>query len=188
MTLKEGNTYYYEVDATVKLEGIIVAFEQDGQFKQSVEVTANLPTVAGKYEVAYTEFTWGSDGKFGGLTVQPIVEVSATYMKDAEDHWVYEMYNEFKNSSLGEKADYIPYVAGVESSIDLYWPEDEPEGYYHSISDAPEGYVDNFKALLTSVYGYTMTSENVYVNEEVGLQIQLVEEDGYQYYYISIVE
>jgi hypothetical protein len=63
-----------------------------------------------------------------------------------------------------------------------------PEGYFHSISDAPEGYVDNFKTLLTSVYSYTMTSENVYVNEEVGLQIELVEEDGYQYYYFSIVE
>ena len=188
MTLKEGNTYYYEVDATVKLEGIIVAFEQDGQFKQSVDVTANLPTVAGKYEVAYTEFTWGNDGKFGGLTVQPIVEVSATYMKDSEDSGVLGIYYDLYDYAYLEKADYIPFVAGIEECVDIIWNDENPEGYYHSISDAPEGYVDNFKVLLTSVYGYTMTSENVYVNEEVGLQIQLVEEDGYQYYYISIVE
>ena len=109
-------------------------------------------------------------------------------MKDSENRNVVTIYYDLYDYLLGEKADYIPFVAGIEECVDIICNDENPEGYFHSISDAPEGYVDNFKTLLTSVYGYTMTSENVYVNEEVGIQIELVEEDGYQYYYFSIVE
>lgn len=122
------------------------------------------------------------------FAAERVVEVTPTYMKDSENRNVVTIYYDLCDYLLGEKADYIPFVAGIEECVDIIWNDENPEGYFHSISDAPEGYVDNFKTLLTSVYGYTMTSENVYVNEEVGIQIELVEEDGYQYYYFSIVE
>lgn len=53
MTLKEGttNTYYIEIEASVELDGIIVTLEQNGEFKQSIDITENLPTVAGNYVV-----------------------------------------------------------------------------------------------------------------------------------------
>ena len=37
-------------------------------------------------------------------------------------------------------------------------------------------------------YGYTKTSENTYVNEEVGLSIEVKEDMGYQQFYITIIE
>ena len=63
-----------------------------------------------------------------------------------------------------------------------------PEGYQYLIADAPEGYLDNFVAALTSVYGYTKVSDTVYVNAEVGLQIELKEDTGYQQFYFTVVE
>ena len=188
MTLKDGttSTYYYEVDASIKLDGIIIAFEQSGQFKQSVDVTANLPTKEGKYEVISTYSDW-STGKFDGVYVQEIVEVEATYMKDAEDSYVVTIYYDLYDYLLGEKADYIPYIAGIESSIDIIWNDEYPEGYQYVIADAPEDYLGNFVSALTSVYGYTKVSDTVYVNSEIGLQIELKEDSGYQQFYFSLI-
>ena len=184
MTLKEGTTatYYIEVDASITLEGVIIAFEQSGQFKQSVDVTANLPTKAGKYEVVSTYSDW-STGKFDGVYIKEIVEVAATYMKDAEDSFVTTIYYDLYDYLLGEKADYIPYIAGIENCVDIIWNDENPEGYQYVIADAPEGYLDNFVSALTSVYGYTKVSDTVYVNEEVGLQIEIKEDSGYQQFY-----
>ena len=162
----------------------ISAFEQAGQFKQSVDVTANLPTKAGKYEIVSTYSDW-STGKFDGVYIKEIVEVTATYMKDAEDSYVVGIYYDLYDNLLGEKADYIPYIAGIESSVDIIWNDEFPEGYQYVIADAPEGYLDNFVTALTSVYGYTKVSDTVYVNEETGLQIEIKEDSGYQQFYFT---
>ena len=57
MKLKEGttNTYYIDIPGTVVFSGIILALEQrgvdTGEFKQSIDITTNLPSKPGNYVV-----------------------------------------------------------------------------------------------------------------------------------------
>ena len=108
-------------------------------------------------------------------------------MKDNEDSYVLQIYYDLYDYTLGEKADYIPYITGIESVTDYIWTDEFPEGFQYVISDAPEDYLTTYLTALTSVYGYTMTSENVYQNTETGLQIEVKEDSGYQQFYITLI-
>ena len=100
------------------------------------------------------------------------------------------LYEELYDYYLGEKADYIPLIAGVEDSLDSIWEEvngeDIPVGVYYDSSENPE-YLDTYTAALVNDYGYTKTGDNVFVNEETGLRIE-IETDEYGYVYIRFFE
>lgn len=136
--------------------------------------------------------TYGSDISITLDKVESSVEdnedtKTLTYLKDIDDHWTLEMYYEFLNSPLGNKADYIPFITGIESCVDLIYPNDTPEGFYYATDDAPEGYISIYSLALVNDYGYTKTSDNVYENQETGLKITLVEEAGIQKVYINSI-
>ena len=108
-------------------------------------------------------------------------------MKDAENSDLVNLYNEIWNS-IGNKADYIPYIEGVEHCYD--WAMDEAEeyfkGFYYASSEAPD-YLATYTAALVNDYGYTKTGDNVFVNEETGIRIE-IETDEYGYVYIRFFE
>lgn len=62
-------TYKITIDITDgTLSGLIVFFKENGAIKQSVDVTANLPTVTGEYVITSSYSSW-PDGKFTGVTI-----------------------------------------------------------------------------------------------------------------------
>ena len=114
-------------------------------------------------------------------------EIKELYMKDVEDEYVKEIYQYLYDYLLGEKADYIPYVPGIENCLDIIWLSDNPEGYQYLIEDAPSDYLDNFKNALVEIYGYTKVNSNTYTNTNTGLKIELKEDYGYQQFILSII-
>ena len=184
MTLVEGTTatYCVEVNASVVFDGIIISFEQNGTRKQSKDITENLPTEPGKYEIVSLYQNWEGD-KFGGVSINQIKDAEPTYMKDSEDSYVVGIYYDLYDYLLGAKADYIPFVAGIESCVDIIWTDENPEGFFYEIASAPEGYAASYAEALVNVYGYTKESDTVFVNNETGLKITLAEDSGYQYIY-----
>ena len=58
-----GSTWYYDLDLSKgNITGLIIMFYEGSDLKQSVDITTNLPTVAGEYEIKPT-WSW-SNGKF----------------------------------------------------------------------------------------------------------------------------
>jgi len=63
MTSLGDNTYYIEIDATVRIDGMIIIFDQGSDVKQSMDITENLPTTAGNYNIVMSsEWVQNSGG------------------------------------------------------------------------------------------------------------------------------
>lgn len=60
MKLLEGRTFYIELDTSITLEGLIIIFDQGSEVKQSFDITTNLPTQKGTYEIVVPD--WGENG------------------------------------------------------------------------------------------------------------------------------
>lgn len=136
--------------------------------------------------------TYGSDISITLDKVESSVEdnedtKTLTYLKDCDDHFVQYIYYDLYDNGYGEKADYIPYIFGIENCVEIIWTEEFPEGFQYVIEDAPEDYLEVYLLALVNDYGYTKTSENIYVNEEVGLSIEVKEDMGYQQFYITVI-
>ena len=114
-------------------------------------------------------------------------DIKELYMKDVEDEYVKEIYQYLYDYLLGEKADYIPYVPGIENCLDIIWLSDNPEGYQYLMNDAPSDYLDTFKLALESIYGYTKISETEYINNKTGLKIEIQIDMGYVQIYITSI-
>ena len=59
MKILEGRTYYIEIESTVRIDGIIILFDQGSEVKQSFDIT-NIPTMPGTYEIVVPD--WSSTG------------------------------------------------------------------------------------------------------------------------------
>lgn len=114
-------------------------------------------------------------------------EIKELYLKDSNDEYVLSIYQDLYDNGYGEYADYIPFIPGIESSIDIIWLSDYPEGYQYLISDSPKNYLINFKEALVNVYGYTKVNENEFKNRNKGLKINIKEDSGYQQFYFTII-
>ena len=58
MTSIDGATYYIDLDASITFDGIIIIFDQGSEVKQSYNISENLPTSAGDYEIIVDD--WGA--------------------------------------------------------------------------------------------------------------------------------
>ena len=112
------------------------------------------------------------------------IDIEELYLKDFDDVAVLEIYEYLRDEYLGDKANYVPYISGIENCVEIIWLGDYPEGYQYLINDAPSDYLDKFKEALVVVYGYTQVNENEYINEETGLKIQISKDMDYQQIYI----
>lgn len=76
MKLLSGRTFYIDIDTSITLEGLIIIFDQGSEVKQSFDITTNLPTVAGTYEISVLD--WGENGweanSFGVWCFKAILE------------------------------------------------------------------------------------------------------------------
>ena len=76
MKLLSGRTFYIDIDTSITLEGLIIIFDQGSEVKQSFDITTNLPTVAGTYEISVPD--WGENGweanSFGVWCFKAILE------------------------------------------------------------------------------------------------------------------
>ena len=60
MSQLSGSTYYIDLSTSISLEGLIIIFDQGNEVKQSFDITSNLPTSAGTYNINVPD--WGPDG------------------------------------------------------------------------------------------------------------------------------
>ena len=65
-------------------------------------------------------------------------------MKDSENSYVLRIYYDLYDNLLGAKADYIPFVAGIEDCVDIIWIDENPEGFFYEIASALEGYAVSY--------------------------------------------
>ena len=114
-------------------------------------------------------------------------EIKELYLKDSTDEYVLSIYHDLYENGYNEYADYIPFVPGIESTIEIIWLSDYPEGYQYLINDAPKDYLDNFKEALINVYNYRKINENEFKNTNKGLKINIKEDYGYQQFYFTII-
>lgn len=113
--------------------------------------------------------------------------IEELYLKDSDNEYVLSIYEDLYNNGYGEYADYIPFVPGIESTIEIIWISDYPEGYQYLISDAPKNYLDRFKEALVGVYGYTKVNDNKFKNSKVKLELEIKEDLGYQQLYFNML-
>ena len=57
MTQKSGATYYIDLSADISFDGMIIVFDQGNEVKQSYNITGDLPTEGGNYEIIVDD--WG---------------------------------------------------------------------------------------------------------------------------------
>ena len=57
MTQKSGATYYIDLSADISFDGMIIIFDQGNDVKQSYNITGDLPTEGGNYEIIVDD--WG---------------------------------------------------------------------------------------------------------------------------------
>ena len=100
---------------------------------------------------------------------------------------VLSIYDDLYNNGYNEFADYIPFVPGIENTIEIIWVSDYPEGYQYLINDAPKNYLDRFKEALVNIYGYTKVSNNKFRNSKVKLELEIKEDYGYQQFYFNML-
>lgn len=116
-----------------------------------------------------------------------ISDVKELYLKDSEDMNVLSIYDDLYNNGYNEYADYIPFVPGIESCVEIIWLNDYPEGYQYLINDAPSQYLDVFKDALVNVYGYSKVNEFNFKNSKTNLNLTIKEDYGYIQFYFSIM-
>jgi hypothetical protein len=100
---------------------------------------------------------------------------------------VLSIYDDLYNNGYNEYADYIPFVPGIESCVEIIWLNDYPEGYQYLINDAPSQYLDVFKDALVNVYGYSKVNEFNFKNSKTNLNLTIKEDYGYIQFYFSIM-
>lgn len=114
-------------------------------------------------------------------------EIKELYLKDSDNEYVLNIYDDLYNNGYNEYANYIPFVPGIEGSIEIIWFSDYPEGYQYLISDAPKNYLDRFKEALVNVYGYTKINDNEFENNSTKLKVEIKEDSGYQQLFFNIL-
>ena len=114
-------------------------------------------------------------------------EIKELYLKDSDNEYVLSIYEELYNNGYNKFADYIPFVPGIENTIEIIWVSDYPEGYQYLINDAPKNYLDRFKEALVNIYGYTKVSNNKFRNSKVKLELEIKEDYGYQQFYFNML-
>lgn len=159
----------------------------------------SIEKIVYKYGNAYTSAYVEAKVSYGNALIETTIledlknklpkdlEVEEFYMKDSDNDTVLEIYGYLKDEYLGEKADYIPYIPGIEGAIDVIWLNDYPEGYQYLMSIAPSDYLDTFKLALESIYGYIKINETTYVNNKTGLEIEIQIDIGYVQIYITSI-
>ena len=159
----------------------------------------SIEKIVYKYGNAYTSAYVEAKVSYGNALIETTIledlknklpkdlEVEEFYMKDSDNDTVLEIYGYLKDEYLGEKADYIPYIPGIEGAIDVIWLNDYPEGYQYLMSIAPSDYLDTFKLALESIYGYIKINETTYVNNKTGLEIEIQIDMGYVQIYITSI-
>ena len=117
-----------------------------------------------------------------------VTSVDELYLNDSENENVISLYNDLYEFGYGDKANYIPFIPGIENSIEILWLNyDYPEGYQYIIDLAPQNYLDIFKDALVNVYGYRKINDNNYINNTTGLKLIIDEDFGYQQFYFVII-
>ena len=117
-----------------------------------------------------------------------VTSVDELYLNDSENENVISLYNDLYEFGYGDKANYIPFILGIENSIEILWlNNDYPEGYQFIIDLAPQNYLDIFKDALVNVYGYRKINDNNYINNTTGLKLIIDEDFGYQQFYFVII-
>jgi len=200
---EEKNILYINENVT-EIKDNVEMLEQAGLIDPSTmkfylnEELTHIEKITYKYGNAYTSAYVETLIDYGSASIDEEIleklnaklpqdsEIEEKYMKDSNDEYVLEIYGYLKDEYLGDKADYIPFVPGIENSIDIIWI-DYPEGYQYLISDSPSNYLTKFKEALVTIYGYTKISENEYINTQTGLKIEIREDTGYQQIYISSI-
>lgn len=117
-----------------------------------------------------------------------VTSVEELYLNDSENENVISLYNDLYEFGYGDKANYIPFIPGIENSIEILWLNyDYPEGYQYIIDLAPQNYLDIFKDALVNVYGYKKINDNNYINNTTGLKLIIDEDFEYQQFYFVII-
>ena len=117
-----------------------------------------------------------------------VTSVDELYLNDSENENVISLYNDLYEFGYGDKANYIPFIPGIENSVEILWLNyDYPEGYQYIIDLAPQNYLDIFKDALVNVYGYRKINDNNYINNTTGLKLIIDEDFGYQQFYFVII-
>ena len=109
------------------------------------------------------------------------------YLKDSDNENVLSIYNDLYDNGYNEYADYIPFIPGIENTIDIIWLNDYPEGYQYLIDYTPSNYLEKFKKALIDVYGYSEIDDNTFINNSKGLKLEIKEDYGYQQFYFIIL-
>lgn len=65
MASDDGKTYYIDLESSISFDGMIIIFDQGSEVKQSYNISDNLPTSAGEYQIIVDDWAAWDPNEFG---------------------------------------------------------------------------------------------------------------------------